>query len=198
VALVGLGTGTALCYGRPEDSWTIYEIDPLMVRIAQDRGLFTYLRLCPPEKHLRLGDARLRLADAPDGAYDLILLDAFSSDAIPAHLVTREALQLYLAKLAPGGLVAYHISNRYLNLQPVLSELARDARVAGVVGRDSGLSATQRAQMLSGSVWVVLARRATDFATLARTPGWTPLAPKADVRVWTDDYSDVLGVFNWR
>ena len=200
VALVGLGTGTALCYGRPQDRWTIYEIDPLIVRIAQDRGLFTYLTDCLPRaaKHLRLGDARLRLAEAPAGAYDVIVLDAFSSDAIPAHLVTREALQLYLSKLAPGGIVAYHISNRYLNLRPVLAELARDARVAGLVGTGGGVTAAQRAEMRSASVWVLLARRATDFAALARRPNWEPLAPRADVRVWTDDYTDVLSVFTWR
>jgi spermidine synthase len=195
---VGLGTGTTLCYGRPQDSWTIYEIDPLIVRIAQDRGLFTYVTGCAPAKHLRLGDARLRLAEAPDGAYDVIVLDAFSSDAIPAHLVTREALQLYLSKLAPGGVVAYHISNRYINLRPVLAELARDARVAGLVGSDLGVTAAERAKMKTGSVWVVLARRATDFAALARRPEWTPLAPRADVRLWTDDFSDVIGVFTWR
>ena len=200
VALVGLGTGTALCYGRPQDQWTIYEIDPLMVRIAQDRGLFTYLSDCLPlrAKHLRLGDARLRLAEAPAGAYDLIVLDAFSSDAIPAHLVTREALRLYLSKLAPGGIVAYHISNRYIDLRPVLSELARDARVAGLVGTGGGVTAAQRAEMRSASVWVLLARRAADFAALARRPHWEPLAPRASVRVWTDDYTDVLSVFKWR
>jgi hypothetical protein len=197
-ALVGLGTGTTLCYGRPQDSWTIYEIDPLIVRIAQDRGLFTYLSGCAPAKHLRLGDARLRLAEAAPAAYDVIVLDAFSSDAIPAHLVTREALQLYLAKLAPGGIIAYHISNRYLNLRPVLSELARDARLAGLVGTDLGVTAQQRAEMKTGSVWVLLARRATDFASLARQSTWTPLAPRADVRLWTDDFTDVLGVFQWR
>ena len=198
VALVGLGTGTALCYGRPADDWTIYEIDPLIVRIAQDRGLFTYVTGCAPTKHLRLGDARLRLAEAPAGAYDVIVLDAFSSDAIPAHLITREALQLYLAKLAPGGIVAYHISNRYLNLRPVLAELARDARLAGLVGSDVGLTAAERDKMKTGSVWVLLARRATDFAALARRSDWTPLAPRADVRVWTDDFTDVLAVFQWR
>ena len=198
VALVGLGTGSALCYGRPGDDWTIYEIDPLIVRIAQDRGLFTYVTGCAPTKHLRLGDARLRLTEAAAGAYDVIVLDAFSSDAIPAHLVTREALQLYLSKLAPGGIVAYHISNRYINLRPVLAELARDARVAGLVGTDVGITAAERAKMKTGSVWVLLARRATDFAAVARRPAWSPLAPRADVRVWTDDFTDVLSVFQWR
>ena len=169
-----------------------------MGRIARDDGLFSYYDGCPPTKRLRLGDARLRLAGAPDGAYDVIVLDAFSSDAIPAHLVTREALQLYLSKLRPGGIVAYHISNRYIDLRPVLSELARDARLAGLVGSDVGISPSDRAAMKSGSIWVLLARRATDFAALARKSQWKPLDPRADVRVWTDDYSDVLSVFRWR
>ena len=133
----GLGTGTIACYGRPNETWTFYEIDPLIERIAFNPKYFTYLRDCPPAKRIVLGDARLSLAQAPDSSYDFIVLDAFSSDAIPVHLMTREALQLYLRKLAPGGSIAFHISNRYLNLEPVLVELARDARIAGIVGADT-------------------------------------------------------------
>ena len=95
-------------------------------------------------------------------------------------------------------MVAFHISNRYLNLRPVLTELARDARVAGVIGSDVKLTETQRAMLKMQSIWVVLSRRATDLATLARQPGWQPLPPQADVRVWTDDFSDILSVFRWR
>jgi hypothetical protein len=198
VAVVGLGTGTIACYGRPGERWTFYEIDPLIERIARTPRYFTYLRDCPPRTDVVLGDARLRLAAAPADEYDLILLDAFSSDAIPTHLLTREALQLYLSKLAEGGSVAFHISNRYVDLRPVLTELARDARLAGVVGHDVKLTAEQRAMLKTTSVWVVLSRRATNLAALARQPGWEPLPPRADVRVWTDDFSDVLSVFTWR
>ena len=115
VAIVGLGTGSLACYGRPNESWTFYEIDPLVVRIARDPAYFTYMRDCPPAKRVILGDARLALANAPAGSYDILVVDAFASDAIPTHLITREALRLYLEKLVPGGVVAFHISNRYLN-----------------------------------------------------------------------------------
>jgi hypothetical protein len=141
-----------------------------------------------------LGDARLRLAEAPAHGYDLILLEAFSSDAIPTHLLTREALALYLSKLADGGAVAFHISNRYVNLLPVVAELARDARVAGVVGRDLRLTDEQQAMLKTTSQWVVVSRHAADLATLSRQPGWVPLPPHGDVGVWTDDFSDILGV----
>ena len=197
VAVVGLGTGTMACWGRAGERWTFYEIDPVIERIARDPRYFTYLRDCPPESRVEIGDARVRLADAPAGAYDLVLLDAFSSDAIPMHLITREALAIYLAKLAPGGLLAFHVSNRYLDLVPVLTELARDARIAGAVGQDvSGLGTA--ASMYSSSTWVVLGRRASDVAPMTKVRGWRPLPPRAPVRLWTDDYTDVLGVVRWR
>ena len=198
VAIVGLGTGTIACYGRTGEQWTFYEIDPLVQRIARDPRYFSYLRDCPPVTSVVLGDARLSLAAAPDGEYDLIILDAFSSDAIPAHLMTREALALYLRKLAPGGAIAFHISNRYLSLQPVLAELARDARVPGSVGEDFSLTSAQTTMYKSTSTWVVVARRAIDIAELTKLPDWKPLPPEADVRVWTDDFSDIFSVFRWR
>jgi hypothetical protein len=198
VAAVGLGAGTMGCYARPGDQWTFYEIDPLVVRIARDPHFFTYLRDCVPTARVVLGDARRSLSRAPDGAYDLILLDAFSSDAIPVHLLTREALDLYLRKLAPGGLIAFHVSNRHLDLRPVLTEIARDARVAGASGGDVQFTAAQNRMLKSVSTWVVVARHATDFAALVRQPGWAPLPPRADVRMWTDDASDLVGVFKWR
>ena len=198
VAIVGLGTGTIACYGRPNETWTFYEIDPLIERIAYNPKYFTYLRDCPPAKRIVLGDARLSLTQAPDSSYDYIVLDAFSSDAIPVHLMTREALQLYLNKLAPGGSIAFHISNRYLTLEPVLVELARDARLAGIVGADTAITAAQTAEYKMNSKWVVLSRRATDHARLAVQPGWRVLAPQSDVDLWTDDFSNVFSVFRWR
>jgi hypothetical protein len=197
VAVVGLGTGTVACYGRRGETWDYYEIDPIIVSIARNPRYFTYLRDCEPTIRIVLGDARLSLRTAPDSSYDLILLDAFNSDAIPAHLITREALALYLRKLAPDGAVAFHISNRYLKLQPVLSELARDAKVAGIVGADLNLSPAQTAMNKFTSEWVVLSRNATALADLYVHPGWNTLAPSGDVRVWTDDFSDILSVFSW-
>ena len=198
VAIVGLGTGTIACYGHSNETWTFYEIDPLIERIAFNPKYFTYLRDCPPAKRIVLGDARLSLQQARDSSYDLIILDAFSSDAIPVHLMTREALQLYLRKLAPHGSVAFHISNRYLNLEPVLVEIARDARVAGVVGADGSLTPEQTMSFKMTSKWVVLSRNPKDLSALAVQKGWRVLPPKADVALWTDDFSNVFSVFRWR
>ncbi|HJU65518.1 MAG TPA: fused MFS/spermidine synthase [Gemmatimonadaceae bacterium] len=198
VAIVGLGTGTIACYGRSGERWDFYEIDPLIERIARNPRFFTYLRDCPPTTRVVLGDARLSLADAPDGEYDLILLDAFSSDAIPFHLLTREAIALYMSKVTDHGAVALHISNRYVNLLPVLTELARDARLAGSTGADHSLTADQRADYKTTSRWVILSRHARDLASLNRQSLWTPLPADADLRPWTDDYSDILSVFKWK
>ena len=137
------------------------------------------------------------LAAAPDSSYDYIVLDAFSSDAIPVHLMTREALALYKRKLAPGGSIAFHVSNRYLNLEPVLVELSRDARMAGIVGADTGITPEQSMSFKMNSKWIVLSRNANDHAELALQPGWRVLAPKADVALWTDDFSNVFSVFRW-
>jgi hypothetical protein len=197
VAIVGLGTGTIACYGRSNETWTFYEIDPMIERIAFDPKYFTYLRDCPPAKRIVLGDARLSLQQAPDSSYDYIILDAFSSDAIPVHLMTREALQLYLRKLRPGGSIAFHISNRYLNLEPVLVEVARDARIAGIVGADTAITPAQKMSFKMDSRWVILSRNANDHALLALQPGWHVLPPQSDVGLWTDDFSNVLSVFRW-
>ena len=197
VAIVGLGTGTVACYGHSNETWTFYEIDPLIERIAFNPKYFTYLRDCPPAKRIVLGDARLSLTQAPDSSYDFIILDAVSSDAIPVHLMTREALQLYLRKLAPGGSIAFHISNRYLDLEPVVVEIARDARLAGIVGTDGTLSPSQVASFKMTSKWVILSRSAKDHALLALQKGWRVLPPQSSVRVWTDDFSNVLSVFRF-
>jgi hypothetical protein len=197
VAAVGLGTGTVACHGRAGERWTFYEIDPLMERLARDPRLFTYLRDCPPASDVVLGDARLRLAEAAPGAYDLIVLDAFSSDAIPTHLLTREALATYVRALAPGGVLAVHISNRYLDLEPVVAALARDAGLAALLGADVS-GAHRREAGVTTSRWIALARDSTTFGLLGTMPGWSPLEGRRDVRLWTDDYTDVLAVVKWR
>ena len=134
VAVVGLGTGTVAAYGNAGEAWTFYEIDPGILKIARDPRYFTYLRDSPAHIDVVLGDARLSLTHAPPHAYDLIIVDAFNSDAIPVHLLTREALGVYLDKLAPGGIVALHLSNRYLELEPVVAALARERGLKARVG----------------------------------------------------------------
>ena len=115
VMVVGLGSGSLACQAKPGEQWTYFEIDPVVIRIAQDRSKFRFLHECAPGSPIVLGDARLTLADVKEPA-DVIVLDAFSSDVVPVHLLTREALDLYMSKLAPGGALVFHISNRYLEL----------------------------------------------------------------------------------
>ena len=143
VAIVGLGAGSMTCYVRPPQQLTYYEIDPAVERIAQDPRYFTFLRDCNPNVRVVLGDARISLKAAPDHYYGLIVIDAFSGDSIPAHLLTREALQLYLKKLEPNGILVFHISNNYLDLQPVVASLARDAGLICLIERDTYISEAQ-------------------------------------------------------
>ncbi|MHB1225779.1 MAG: spermidine synthase, partial [Gemmatimonadaceae bacterium] len=197
IGVVGLGTGTVACYTRPGDTIAFYEIDPLVVTIAHDSRLFTYLADCAPDARMVLGDARLSLARDSAALYDVLVLDAFSSDAIPVHLLTREALRVYLARLAPDGVLAVHISNRYLNLRPAVAALAADAGAVALLGENRRLTAEDRARMHTPSVWVAVARRAGVLAPLDMRSRWQPLEAPAGARVWTDDYSNVLGALVW-
>ena len=133
VAIVGLGIGTLATYARPGQRWTLYEIDPAVDRIARTSDYFTYLDACGAQCRVILGDARLSLARAQPNTYGLIVLDAFNSDAIPVHLLTRQALDEYMRSLAENGLLAFHVSSRLLDLRPILADLARDAGVALVL-----------------------------------------------------------------
>jgi len=189
VAAVGLGAGALAAHSLPDEAWVFYEIDPAVVRVAQDPRSFTYLRDAPGKVSIELGDARRRIAEAPEGSYGLLLLDAFSGDAVPAHLLTIEGLQLHLRAVAPEGLLGMHISNRTLDLLPVV---ARTARALGLVGRAwydlPGADEERPARI--GSLWVTLARSEPPLARLG--PRWQPL-PVDDDPPWTDDHHDVLG-----
>ena len=142
------------------------------------------------------GDARLSLGTAPDQHYDLLILDAFSSDAIPVHLMTREALMIYLQKLAPGGILLFHISNNNLELGPVMGNLATDADLVGWIQRYR-VTAEEQAQYHQPSDWVVMAKSAVDLGPLDEDARWQRLTPSPNTRVWTDDYSNILGVFKF-
>lgn len=195
VGVVGLGTGAVACYGTPGQRWTFFEIDPLIETVARDPRYFTYLRDCGGREDVVLGDARLSL-DATAERYDLLLMDAYSSDAIPMHLVTREALALYSERLAPGGFLVFHISNRHLDLEPVLGNLADDAGMTGVIRRDA-VDEQEQADGKQSSEWVVMARRPDDLAALAGDDSWQPLR-RSDQPVWTDAFGSLLSVFRWR
>jgi SAM-dependent methyltransferase len=198
VAIIGLGTGTIACYGQAGQHFTFYEIDPAIERIARAPQYFTFLKDCPAQVAVVLGDARLSLKNTPEASYDMIILDAFSSDAIPIHLITREAISLYLAKLKPDGILVFHISNRYLDLRPVLGNLARDAGLVSLAGAQLKISEAQRQKKESPSSWVVMAHRPVDLGGLPRNQPWQGLPGRPGEALWTDDFSNILSVFNWQ
>jgi SAM-dependent methyltransferase len=200
VGVIGLGIGALAAYAKPGQQWTFFEIDQAVKRIAQDERYFTYLRDAVARGaavHVELGDARLRLAETND-RYGLFVLDAFSSDAIPMHLVTREALALYLRHLEPDGVLAFHISSRYLRIEPVLGDLARDAGMVCLFQETTDLSVNDFKYGKKPSRWVVMARRAEALGSLASDDRWKALRARPGRRVWTDGYSDFLSVVAWQ
>ncbi len=195
VALVGLGVGALTCYGKKGDTWTFYEIDPLVEKVARDERFFTFLRDCPPTAKVVIGDARMTLGEATDHSLALIVIDAFTSDSIPTHLLTREALGGYLKKLAPDGVLALHISNRHLKLAPVIASLARDAGLTGRV-RTPNRNTASTSLISSQTELVVLATSVDALGSLMEMRAWAPLQADPNIRVWTDDYVNIIGALN--
>jgi len=194
-ATIGLGTGTMACYAQPGQQMTFYEIDPLVEKMARDPNLFTYLRDCPGDINVVLGDARLSLDRAADRQYGVIVADAFSSDAVPVHLMTREALDLYLAKLRSDGVMAYHISNRNLNLEPVLGNLARDRGLVCYTQFDGQVEGDPGKLV---SHWVMMANKKEDLGSVPNDQRWRSCVVTSDPSdVWTDDFSNILSTFKW-
>jgi hypothetical protein len=197
IGVVGLGTATMAVYARPGQGWTFFEINPAMERIARDPAYFTFLRDCAPDARVVLGDARLSLAAVPDGSLDLLVLDAFSSDAIPVHLLTTEAVELYFRKLSPRGVLALHISNRYLRLTEVVAGVSRHERLTALTEIWVPSTAdTQVSDDIFSSRCALVARRPEDLGSLTEDSRWQSLAGTAGV-VWTDDYSNVFSVVGW-
>lgn len=186
IAVVGLGSGAVACYAEPGQAVDFYEINPVVKELATTPEYFSYLRDCRGDNRVIMGDARLSLKDASDGRYGLIVLDAFNSDAIPIHLMTLEALDLYLKKLAPGGVIAYHTSNRNLDLRPVVGNLAA---ARGLYGVWAGFN---------GSQWVMVARASKDIGPLTQDGRYAYLVPNDRLRTWTDDFSDIVSVISTR
>jgi hypothetical protein len=196
-AVVGLGAGAMACYMQPGESLTYYEIDPSVSRIATNPRYFTFLEQCAPRTQVILGDARLKLRDAPDGGYDLLALDAFSGDSIPMHLMTREALALYQRKLAPGGMLAFHISSLYLQIAPTLGALAQDAGLVCLIGDDTNVTQAQIDAGKFPSKWIVMARSRADLGEIGQDARWVPVPVPPGAKVWTDDYSNLLNIIKW-
>lgn len=190
VSAIGLGAGSLACHARERERWSFYEIDPEVARIARDPARFRFLSACGPDIPVVLGDARLTLAEAPTGQ-DLIVLDAFSSDSIPVHLVTREAIGLYLAKLGPRGALVLHISNRHLDLTAVLARVGAEHGLVTLVRREAA-SEPFETRLRAPALVVAMARRPEDLGEIARNPAWQRIEPDPSRRPWTDDYANVL------
>ncbi|WP_024508328.1 fused MFS/spermidine synthase [Bradyrhizobium sp. ARR65] len=190
VAVIGVGAGTLACASELGETWKFFEIDQTMVDTARDPRYFSYVQNCEPDFKPVIGDARLTFAKEPDGIYDLIIVDAYSSDAIPIHLATQEAMRIYKDKLAPQGAVVMHVSNRHLELESVVVGIA-DANdlKSWVYNEDSG----RDDEYIFATDVVVSARDEADVGALASSDKWVETEPTENQRVWTDDYSNILG-----
>jgi hypothetical protein len=198
IAVTGLGAGTLASYAEPGQSLTYYEIDPAVVRIALDPRYFTY---CEDAKRrgvdlqMVVGDGRLNMTVAPDGGYDLLILDAFSSDSLPVHLITREAFELYLRKMTSDGVIAVNVSNRYLDIPPVLGNIAAELDLVGLRRHDY-----EDEDVVPGkyaSHWVVMSKQRDVLGALWEDARWEPIPRNPALGVWTDNFSNVLSVFDW-
>ena len=197
VGVVGLGAGSMLCYSRAGDEWTFFEIDPAVEDIARNQQLFSFLSACTIKPRIVLGDARLTLAREKPGTFSILVLDAFSSDAIPVHLITREALALYMRSLRDDGVLMIHISNRRLNLEPVVAALTVDAKLPALIRNHQPPYLIQNKDFEYSSDWVVIARQREHLAPLLRDSRWRPLKGATASSMWTDDYSNLFGVISW-
>lgn len=194
VAVVGLGAGTLACYAKPGQSWTFYEIDPKVQRIAQDR--FTFLSRCLPGARVVLGDARLTLIQAAPASADVLVIDAFSSDSIPAHLLTAEAFDLYRRRLSPTGILLIHISNRFLDIEPVVSGAAANGGWY-TAAREFTPTEAERQENQTHSLWIALSPDEPALQDLVRASGaeWRPLRQRQIL--WTDEHASLLPIVRW-
>ena len=197
VGVIGLGIGTLAAYSQSGQQWTFFEIDPEIADLASNPRQFTYLSDSPARTRIVLGDARIALVKEPARSFDVLVVDAFSSDAMPVHLLTREALQLYLDKLDAGGVIAFNITNSYLNLTPLIADLAHDAGLEVLVQYDVFADAAAKSLGKATSRWAVMARSADALGSLARDARWKPVPARSTSKTWTDDFSNPLSLVRW-
>jgi spermidine synthase len=190
-AVIGLGTGTLACRAEPGDTVHYYEIDPAMIRLSTDPRNFSFLTECRPVT-ITLGDARLTLTEAPDATYDVIIVDAFTSDAIPIHLLTREAMAIYRQKLVPEGIVAIHVSNRHLELASVVAGIAKANDMVSRVNEGADVTENDAEYVFLGTV-VAATAKDENFGPIAKSEAWEVQKPDPKQWVWTDDYSNIIG-----
>ncbi len=194
VAAIGMGAGSLASYGRSGQEWTFFEIDPIVADLASNSGYFTYLKQSPAEVKVVLGDGRLSLSKEPDGRFQLLIIDAFSSDVIPMHLLTREAFALYTAKLRPDGMILFHISNRHFDLRQALTDLSLDANLVCFYREGRKFSDVESKAGRNPSEWMVMAKRESDLEPILRNIRWERMTEPSGKEPWTDDRSSVLDV----
>ena len=190
IALLGMGGGALLCYPKPSDTQSIFEIDPDIIKLSTEQKFFTYLDDCAPHAKIYEGDARMEMAKRPNGSYDLIVFDAFSSHFIPAHLVTKEAADTYLSKLKPNGLILFHISARLFDVEGILSKLAESTGNVFIV-RTGGKSYGEK----EAPRWGVLGKKdSPEIKELLKYPAWREARHAQDTPLWTDDFHNLWGI----
>jgi hypothetical protein len=190
--VTGLGAGSLACHAKEGEDWRFFEIDPVIVGIANNPRYFTFLKHCMPQQNIVMGDARLTMTKEPKDSFDLLVIDAFSSDAVPVHLMTAEALRLYLDKAKPDGIVLLHISNRYLDLDSVLGATVQV--LPGVHGFIISDDSADGSYAQSTSTVAVFAKSKEALDPLRGFDGVSEF-DDSGLRAWTDDYSDILGPF---
>jgi len=192
VGIVGLGAGSTACYSRPDQDWTFFEIDPLVAKVATDPSRFTFMSSCRPGAKIVLGDARIELARLPSDSFDLLLLDAFSSDSVPTHLLTAEAMKLYLDRLSPEGVLVFHISNRHLRLDRVVARVAQAAGAEALIQKHKADARTLRSFADATSIVVLVSKNHAALERARAAGQWRQLEADA-YRPWTDGYSNIVG-----
>ena len=192
VAVIGLGVGSLASYARPGDHFTFFEIDPEIEGIARNERFFRFLSTIQGNFEVVLGDGRLTINKAKSGEFDVIVLDAFSSDAIPAHLLTREAVAIYLDKLAPEGILLFHISNRFLNLEPLMAGLAKELGLRCLIRDDNRIAKSLEKTGFLPSTYAAMGRPESKIRHLKDNPHWKEIHPAVKPMVWTDQFSNLI------
>jgi hypothetical protein len=194
IGSVGLGAGALACYAKPQQNWTFYEIDPLVIEIAKNTNYFHYLSLCAKNSTMRVGDARLSLNNEPAQKFDLLILDAFSSDSVPIHLLTQEAIKLYFNKLKPNGILAFHITNRHLDIKKVIANHAQELKLAALIQE---FKPKNPAPLVVATDWVVMSKSPATLEPLAksRLGLWQKPPLYFNMKPWTDDFTNILAIW---
>jgi hypothetical protein len=194
IGVVGLGAGTLACYAKPQQRWTFYELDPTIVEVAKNSKYFNYLNRCGRTMRMSVGDARLSIINEPDNKYDLLIIDAFSSDSIPTHLLTQEAMQLYFQKIKPEGILAFHITNRHLALKKVISNHAKHLDFSALIQE---FKPKNKIPLVVATDWVVMAKNDAMLDPLrsTRMGNWQKLPLYFDIKPWTDDFTNIVNIW---